>query len=316
LEGDEVGPLLADEWIEEAWMTDRTELLEALLDSLPEGVALADVDGHIVYWNQTAEAITGRRNSELVGCAVRRVMEVLVVDGTGAWVAQTSTDSAAVRGSLIHVRHKMGHEFPALVRVLVLRDEMGIRIGLVALFHPAESLDALPHGEIGENSCVGESQSQIEDRLEREFENFGRGETPLGVLWITVDQAHGLRGTHGARACEAMLEKVASTLINGLEPTEEIGRWGDDEFLVLSHERNPIDLSGRAQALAGLARTTDFRWWGDRISLTVSIGAAQAEEGETLARLLERAQAAMQASVHEGGNHATAAPGRHSCLPS
>ena len=26
------------------------------------------------------------------------------------------------------------------------------------------------------------------------------------------------------------------TLTNGLHPAEEIGRWGDDEFLVLSHE--------------------------------------------------------------------------------
>jgi len=29
-----------------------------------------------------------------------------------------------------------------------------------------------------------------------------------------------------------------------------------------------------AQALAALARTADFRWWGDRLSITVSIGAA------------------------------------------
>ena len=50
--------------------------------------------------------------------------------------------------------------------------------------------------------------------------------------------------------------------------------------------------------LGGLARTTDFRWWGDRISISVSIGAAQAEKGESLDRLLERAQSAMSASVH------------------
>ena len=28
--------------------------------------------------------------------------------------------------------------------------------------------------------------------------------------------------------------------------------------------------------LAGLARTADFRWWGDRVSLTVSVGVAMA----------------------------------------
>jgi hypothetical protein len=51
-------------------------------------------------------------------------------------------------------------------------------------------------------------------------------------------------------------------------------------------------LAAHAQALAGLARTADFRWWGDRVSLTVSIGAAQADSSETLANLLERAHKA------------------------
>jgi GGDEF domain-containing protein len=74
-------------------------------------------------------------------------------------------------------------------------------------------------------------------------------------------------------------------------------------------------LAAHAQTLAGLARTADFRWWGDRISLTVSIGAAQAEPSETLPQLLERAQIAMFKSVHAGGNHITA-PGRQGCLPS
>ena len=75
-------------------------------------------------------------------------------------------------------------------------------------------------------------------------------------------------------------------------------------------------LAAHAQSLAGLARTTEFRWWGDRVSLTVSIGAAQAELGEPLAELLDRAQAAMFVSVRAGGNHIAAAQGRPSCLPS
>jgi GGDEF domain-containing protein len=113
-----------------------------------------------------------------------------------------------------------------------------------------------------------------------------------------------------------MFEKVERTLANGLKPAEEMGQWGDDEFLVLSHERTAESLAAHAQTLAGLARTTDFRWWGDRVSLTVSIGAAQAEQGESLAQLLERAQAAMLSSVHLGGNHITPAMRRQPCLPS
>ena len=113
-----------------------------------------------------------------------------------------------------------------------------------------------------------------------------------------------------------MIEKVERALGNGLRPAEEMARWGDDEFLVLSLERTPEMLAAHAQTLAGLARTADFRWWGDRVSLTVSIGAAQAKREKRWSHLLERAQAAMFSSFHEGGNQITSAPGGQACLPS
>ena len=51
-------------------------------------------------------------------------------------------------------------------------------------------------------------------------------------------------------------------------------------------------------------------------SVNVSIGAAQADLGETLAELLERARGAMSSSIQEGGNHITSGPRRLACLPS
>ena len=294
-------------------MADRMELLEAALDSLAEGVALADHEGRAVLWSRAAETITGFTSGDIVGRSVRDMLDALVVGGAQQWIRQTDSENAMGRGSLVRVQHKVGHEIPLMARVLVLRDGLGVRIGTGVVFHPAESIDALPHGESGENS-IGENQVELEDRLAAMHEDFLRSDIPLGVLWVTVDQARVFRQTHGIRACDAMLEKVGRTLAGGMKPAEEIGRWGDDEFLVLSHERNTPMLAAHAQMLAGLARTTDFRWWGDRASLTLSIGAAQAERGEPLAGLLERAQAAMLASLRVGGNHVTTAQERPPCL--
>lgn len=296
-------------------MKDRVELLEAALDCLPEGFAFGDLDGHVRFWNHAAEEITGCPSVDLLGRPVRAALEKLIVGGACQWIHETDAETRPGRGSLVRVRHALGHELPLLVRVLALRDELGGRIGTAVVFHPAENLDALPRGDCGEDSNLEAGQTELEDRLEAEHDDFLRGNIPFGVLWVTVDQAHDLRKTHGTRACEAMVEKVERTLMCGLRPTEQIGRWGEDEFLVISHERTAETLAAHGQVLAGLSRTADFRWWGDRVSLTVSIGAAQAEQGETLAQLLARAQAAMLVSVHAGGNHISLAPERHSCSP-
>jgi diguanylate cyclase (GGDEF)-like protein len=107
-----------------------------------------------------------------------------------------------------------------------------------------------------------------------------------------------------------MLRIMEQTLTRGLRPTEVLGRWGDDEFLVVSLERTEAMPIEHAERLAGLARTAEFRWWGDRVSLTLSIGAAHMDCGngtktESSWLLLERARQAMQASVEAGGNRVT-----------
>lgn len=296
-------------------MADRTELLDSALDMLPDGLAVFGGEDEVVLWNHAAEAITGYAGVELRMRPVPEELEALIAEGPRLVEVRPGTSARAGRGALVRLRHKLGHEIPVMTRRLVLRDGLGGRIGTAAMFHPAQSLDALPHGEAGEDAEVAASQADLDDRLSSEFEDFQRGGLPFGVLWIGVDQAHDLRRTHGAGACAAMFEKVQRALRAGLRPGEEIGRWGEDEFLVIAHERTAEMLAGHARTLAGLARTTDFRWWGDRVSVTVSIGAAQAECGHSgdLAQLLERARKAMVASMREGGNRVVSAEKEQGC---
>jgi diguanylate cyclase (GGDEF)-like protein/PAS domain S-box-containing protein len=297
-----------------AWMSERSDLLEATMDCHPEGVALMGKQCNVVLWNPAAEAITGFLAQDLLGRAAPEELKPLL-SWSGELMGSESCPEQAP-GCLFHTRHKLGHALSVFSRLLVLRDEMGSRVGTAFIFHPAESLDALPQGERTEGARAGESHADFEDRLSVLFDDFLHGGLTFGVLWITVDQAHELRKTHGAGACESMLEKVGRALTHGLRPGEEMVRWGDDEFLVLSHERTAEMLAAHAKMLAGLARTADFRWWGDKTELTVSIGAAQADMDGTLVALLERAKAAMLTSFHADGNRITLAPEEHSCSPS
>jgi PAS domain S-box-containing protein/diguanylate cyclase (GGDEF)-like protein len=271
------------------WMANRTDLFEAALDVLPEGILLTDADGRVAFWNRAAEAMTGHAGSELVGQRTSDAIEALIVEGNRGGFSQPQEGILRGRGSLVHVRHLLGHVLPTRVNGMVLRDGLGARIGGGVIFRPLGNIDALPHGA----SCEEEDLAELADRLVALHEDFANGGAPLGVLWIAVNQARIVRGTHGASVCEAMLQKVHRVLAAGLMPAEEIGRWGGDEFLVLSHVRDADTLAARAQVLSRLARTTDFRWWGDRLSITVCIGAVHAQKGEPLSQLLERAQSAM-----------------------
>jgi diguanylate cyclase (GGDEF)-like protein len=289
-------------------MAERAEMLEAALKVYPEGMALLDLEDRVVFWNRAAELITGYSGVNLIGRKLPAPLEGLAAGAP--YEADPGGGVQPGRGVLVHAKHQRGHDVPAFARRVILRDDLGARIGSAVLFLPAERVAALPHGETAEGSEVQTSQLEMQERLEAEFSVFVREGAALGVAWFRVDQAAELRKTHGARACETMLESVERTLANALRPGDEIGRWGDDEFLVLSHEAEGEVLANHAQVLAGIARTTDFRWWGDRLTLTVSGGAAEAEKGEELAGLLKRAQGAMETSAHDGGNRVTLAARR------
>ena len=296
-------------------MNSRTHMLEATLNLLEEAVAVLDVQSKVVFWNRAAAALTGHQPEDLLCRACPP--DLYAVDQSHLRRLQLAEGEQPLqRPTLVSMAHKHGHLVPAMLRRAQLRTELNELAGQVLLFYPVEQNDALPHGVCAESAAVERSQADMEDRLDAAQHQWLTNRVPYGLLWITVDQAASLRKSHGREACESMLRTVEQTLLRQLKPNEIIGRWGDDEFLVLAHERTPKLLAEHARHLAGVARTADFRWWGDRISVTVSIGAAQADQTATLTELLDRARSAMTSSFLAGGNQITSASGGPACLPS
>lgn len=292
-------------------MSDRVVMLEATLNLMDEGVAILDEHSIVLFWNAAAATLTGYSAEDMIW--QRCPADLYKVNEEHRTIVNTSSphDSNELPRwpTLVSMSHKHGHTVPGMLRNVILRDPVGTATGEALLFYPVEETDALPHGECGEDMGIERSQADMEDRLDAAHHQWVTSRTPFGLLWIIVDQAQSLRKTHGRDACEAMLRTVEQTLLRQMKPAEIIGRWGCNEFLVLTHERTSDLLIERAQRLAGLARTADFRWWGDRVGLTVSIGASHAVEGNTLQSLLHNARQAMQASEYAGGNHVSESRG-------
>jgi diguanylate cyclase (GGDEF)-like protein/PAS domain S-box-containing protein len=323
-------------------MSNRVDMLEATLDLIDEGVAVLDQQSNVLFWNRAAASLTGHRASDLISrrcpddlyqineehrssaaaCAESRQRGIHKSEAAGAMASgyagqavlteiqhesNQAIDGLLLSPTLVSMNHKLGHVFPAMLRRVALLDPCGVYAGAALLFYPVDEVDALPHGETGEGAGIERSQADMEDRLDAAHHQWTTSRMPLGLLWLTVDQAQTMRKTHGHDACEAMLRTVEQTLHRQMNPAETIGRWGNNEFLVVAHERTADLLVEHGRRLAGLARTADFRWWGDRVALTVSIGASQAADGDCLQLLLNRAREAMHRSEYAGGNQVTEA---------
>jgi diguanylate cyclase (GGDEF)-like protein len=324
-------------------MSDRVASFEATLDLIEEGVVVLDENSNILFWNKAAASITGHsaeemtqrlcpanlyvvneehRNRAGASAKERRLgsPNTAALGYGGAIAGYTSQPLPATSDeieeaheasqkilTLVSMSHKLGHSVPAMLRKCALRDFLGVAIGTALFFYPVEEVDALPHGETSDDVGIERTQAEMEDRLDAAYHQWTTTGMPFGLMWLMVDQAQSLRTTHGRDACESMLRTVEQTLLRQMSPSETIGRWGNNEYLVLSHERTAELLLEHARRLVGQARTSDFRWWGDRVGITISVGVCQAAEGDSLQSLLGRARQAMQSSGYAGGNCVTEA---------
>lgn len=112
----------------------------------------------------------------------------------------------------------------------------------------------------------------------------------VGVLMIDIDHFKSINDTHGHEAGDRVLKAVAATLSRSLRRTDRIGRYGGEEFLVLTSESSAEGLRASAErlriALCELApETVDV---GEPV--TASIGGA--------VHLGAGGEAAMSAALH------------------
>ncbi|HEU4458649.1 MAG TPA: sensor domain-containing diguanylate cyclase [Methylibium sp.] len=73
----------------------------------------------------------------------------------------------------------------------------------------------------------------LEQRLRVEWQRAERDPSALAALWLDVEQLGRVNDTHGHETGDLALAMLAATCAEALRPTDLIGRWGGDEFVVV-----------------------------------------------------------------------------------
>ncbi len=144
----------------------------------------------------------------------------------------------------------------------------------------------------------------LNERLVAQVGLLARGHQRLSLLMVDVDDFKPVNDRFGHAAGDAVLVELAALMSEELRSSDQLGRWGGEEFLVLV----PATPQEAAQELAERIRAAvaehPFRH-GERV--TVSVGVAEGLPGETPEQLVARADQALYAAKREGRNRVRAA---------
>jgi diguanylate cyclase (GGDEF)-like protein len=103
----------------------------------------------------------------------------------------------------------------------------------------------------------------------------------------------------GHPAGDAVLVDVARRAGAGQRQTDEFGRWGGDEFLIVCPE---TDLDAARVVAERVRAAIAGRPAAGGRAVTVSLGIAELEEGDTAASLVRRADRALYVAKSAGGD--------------
>ena len=149
------------------------------------------------------------------------------------------------------------------------------------------------------------NRRRLEQALEEEISRAGRSGAKLSALMADLDHFKRVNDTYGHGAGDKVLETFGDILRGNTRPTDVLGRYGGEEFVVLMPNTTREQAVISAERLRMTLASTLIAPLAEPI--TVSIGAVEFVPRESGAALLHRVDEALYEAKRSGRNRVVAA---------
>lgn len=241
------------------------EFYKTLLDELFDAVYTVDTAGRITYWNESSHRLTGYTAAQMLGQLWQRT--------AFAGGESTEADSKANGGIVTvletgmpgtwkgYVQRQNGQRVPIQSHIAPLRDEQGHVNGAVVVFRDVSALVALEaaHRQVIEMSRKDQltgllNRAAITGLLEAEIDRARRYKQQLAVVMMDIDLFKRINDSHGHEAGDRVLAKIGGILHNNVRGPDAAGRWGGEEFLLITPSVSSAEAGGLAERLRAYIR--------------------------------------------------------------
>jgi diguanylate cyclase (GGDEF)-like protein len=288
------------------------EVALALLDELPEGVAVVDAGAPswpVVYVNRTLAALRGDTPETL-----RQMDFAALVRDAEDYADVAALQSALARGEHVRFRARTGATggAPAVldVRLQPLRDPDGT-LRHVAAFHQAHGADAhvadarpLLREDRLTGLCHGDWFREL---YKRDFAIASREGRLLTLFLVDIDALGAYNDTFGHQAGDSVVRRVGRTLLSALRRGSDlVARLEGGRFVGFSTGMTHEQAVRHAETLAARIRELHVHHPRSRVArfVTVSVGVSTGvpSPGMRSDTLLEAATSALESARADGRN--------------
>lgn len=292
---------------------EQSRILQSILDSMGDGVVVADTVGDLLLYNPAAEKITGTAPASLREwegqftafmpdmitpypknqIPLMRAIQGEMVDGEELYVVSEQLPNGAWLS--INARPLRGNSGNLYGGVAVFRDitERKLSEQRLAYLAQYDPLTGLPNRNL------------FRDRFAQAMARVARSKQLLALMFLDLDHFKGINDSLGHEAGDLLLKAVAERLNHCVRKTDTVARLGGDEFTVILEGRKDVEhVTVVAQKIIEVM-TPVFTLNGTEAFVTTSIGIVtyNGQEGYDADTLIKNADTAMYCAKGLGRNN-------------
>jgi len=294
--------------------SDELEVLRAALDNVEQGIALLDAQFHAQFINTAARKLAGISPEE----AGRKPHFSQLMNGTrltgafdlpaaelDAFIAQRIAQVKAGDPAPVDVRRTDGRIVRAQCAMLPDGGRMLIYTDVTDLVRHAEDLERLATTDGMTNLY---NRRHFRTLAEAEWSRFQRYHRPLTLLLIDLDRLKTINDRFGHAAGDMAMITMAGTFRTNRREPDIVARVGGDEFAMLLPETDGAQAQIVADRLRQHLKQSPVIIDGSAVTVTVSIGLAEASVSmPSVDALLKAADRALYQAKAAGRDRAVVA---------
>ena len=141
------------------------------------------------------------------------------------------------------------------------------------------------------------NRRKLDEILIREGYQSNRYNKPLSIILIDIDHFKIVNDTHGHQIGDKILKEFSSVIQKNLRVSDCFGRWGGEEFLVISTNTN---IKGALSLTNNIKEIVKNEEYTNDLIITASFGVGEIQKGENIYNLISRTDEALYKAKNDG----------------
>lgn len=217
----------------------------------------------------------------------------------GSWVTALFYSAA-----LLYFYTQMPHLPPQQLSTAAFLNIAEVLLVLFLIFRFYEGSRSEAFAELARISTIDKltgiyNRAKLDDMLEQHMELMGRSEQPLSIMLLDLDHFKVVNDQFGHLQGDKVLQEVTKVIKRAIRKTDQFGRWGGEEFMLICPNTNAENAAFLAEKLRVAVQDYD---WQLALPITMSIGITEITERQSSVQALQAADKALYLAKNNGRN--------------